>query len=453
MEITDQTIQEENLSQVVSEENQAQEAPEGNLSQDESEENNGWVLPIYLLLLLQCSNFFCWLTIPRGYFGHLINIEILFLLYYIFVNRDEVKHIATETLSGIYVLSFSLLLFVSVIPCYIYHGQSLYDSIKAIWPFTFILFYFVFYKNNIAEEKLIKLLITIALIKFVILFVQQFTYPDFWFSAYSEGDIDNYGKSYKVEVRSGIYRYLLGIMYIFYFVGFYLTSKLFNSSNKAKYIVLLGLIFLGIYFEQFRYNMVCFLLCWLWMYYMNNKRDISYFQVLTVLFLLYLLYSNFDLLFGDLKDRTEDDLSDDYIRMLCYSFYLLEYWVGPITMLFGNGYPLGSSGYGQEIQYYQEEFTFFRVDIGIIGTINIYGIVFLLILMLFIYRIYKKWRFIDLPYRAFLIWLALMIPLYMPIHYSSDTNLFMAGLLYLIDKSIDRNKSQDMNPEVYEENC
>lgn len=397
------------------------------------------VMIIYIILFLQYNYLFFLLSIPRGS-RLMVIVEVILLILYLMVNSNVVKRIYNMTLSGRYVLYFCICSFLSVISCYIYRGQPIFDSLKGILPFQILLFYFVLFKNEVSEKQLIRFFLVIALCKFAILLFQQFTYPTFWFNAYKEGDISNYGVSYRVEIRSGIYRFLLGMIYILYFAGFYLTYFYLTRNNKVKYILLFGCVVIGIYFEQFRYNMFLFLLCWLWLNYRSRKSKITLIQILGVLIPLYALYANFDILFGALVERTDTEVTDKYMRFIGAYFYLFEYWKGPLTVLFGNGYPVENSGYWKEIIYFEQNNNNFRVDIGLIGTVNIYGFLFFLIFMLYIYKLCKNWKYIDMPMKAYLLWLAGMLPLFMPIHYSVDTNFFMAGLFYLIDKSVLRNK-------------
>ena len=393
---------------------------------------------IYVILFLQCNSLFFLLSIPRGS-RLLVIIEVLLMAFYLIVNNNTVKRVCNVTLSGRYVICFCLCAILSVVPCYIYRGQPIFDSVKGILPFLILLYYFVLFKSNVSERQLVRFLVFVALCKFVILLFQQFTYPTFWFNAYKEGDISNYGVPYQVEIRSGIYRFLLGMIYILYFAGFYLTYRYLTSNRKVKYIILFGCVVIGIYFEQFRYNMFVFLLCWLWLNFRSRKSKISFMHVLLVIIPLCVLYAYFDFLFGALVERTETEVTEDYMRFYGTYFYLFEYWKGPLTVLFGNGYPVEGSRYWKETTYFEQANNNFRVDIGLVGTVNIYGFFFLFIFILYFYRLYKNWKYIDFPLKAYLLWLGGMLPLYMPIHYTTDANLFMAGLFYLIDKSILRN--------------
>ena len=241
------------------------------------------IIIIYLFLFLQCTNFFCWLVIPNGFFAIPIKLESIALLLFLLVNLVFIKKTIKTSVSGKYIVLFCLCTIISAIPCYVCHGQSLADSFKAILPFQFLLFYFVFYKYNISEKQITTILIIIALCKFSILFFQQFTYPVFWFSAYREGDINNYGAEYVIEIRSGIYRYLIGMIYILYFPGLYFTSKYLDCKKRFNYLILFLLILMGIYLEQFRFNMLCFLLCWLWLNLKGRQMKVSAVHLLIVI--------------------------------------------------------------------------------------------------------------------------------------------------------------------------
>lgn len=398
----------------------------------------GLVLFFFLFILLQCTKFFSCLLISKGTFNTIIKIESLCLILYLFLNREYIKNICKNAISGNYVLLFCLSTVISTIPCYFNHGQSFIESFKVILSFQFLLYYFIFFKFGVSEKKVLKLFILLSLIKFSISFIQQFTYPNYWFGSWEEGDFYlNSNHGYEVEKRSGIYRFQIIPLYLLYFVGTYMAFDVMIKKNMRN-LMFFGIILLGIYLEQFRFNMVCFFICWVWLNLKIYKKKISYPQIILFLFVLLLLYLNFNTLFGELVEHTKNEMTDQNIRVLSSTFYLLEYWKGPFTLFMGNGIPGGSS-YGREIEYYQETFCFYRVDAGIIGTINTFGLVMLLFIFLYVYKLFKYWKYIDLPLKTFLVWLILMSPLYFLVNYSSDVNLFLAALLYLIDRSIIRN--------------
>ena len=153
------------------------------------------------------------------------------------------------------------------------------------------------------------------------------------------------------------------------------------------------------------------------------------------------LYFGYGFLFSELSSQTADELNDDNIRVASYTFYLWEYWKGPLTVIFGNGIP-GNSVYGDEIKNIEATMHFFRTDVGIVGALSIGGICTIAVFFSYYFTVVRKnWRFLEPYQKMFLISALLNVPLIFPITQGVHYKCFWAVLLFIIDQTIRKNKN------------
>jgi hypothetical protein len=189
--------------------------------------------------------------------------------------------------------------------------------------------------------------------------------------------------------------------------------------------------------------LILFALSSLFILYISKSRNKLLIYSIVGIFTV-LISINYNSLFGELTKMTVSNVNDtDYIRILAYKFYFFDYWKGPITFIFGNGVPNPVSEYGHEIIKIQKTQMLFTYDIGIIGALNVYGLIFVSIFVSYLYTMLFKYRNYIHPYLKFyLIFTLLFCPLYFPIHYQSGEDISWAILFYLIDKSIQESKQK-----------
>lgn len=358
--------------------------------------------------------------------------QILCLLLIVFINLKVVS--IRNTYSSNYVLAFLFVPMLSIIPCSLERGQPVFDSLHAFLFYTVIFIYFYLFKYGFKAEPIIRFILFIAIIRILIIVIQQFTYPHYLFVGLGRiviGELSN-----EVEIRSGIYRYLLSDTFLTMILIFYSWQKLLENITYKRIILLcIGLI--GLYLDQSRQFIASTIGVLLISPFLANKEKNRIYSVLFVLVFIFLIYLNFSTLFSDLSEKTTE-LDNDYIRFLSVDFYLNKYWSGPFTVLFGNGLPAYDSVYANEIAN-NEINGMYRVDIGIVGGLNQYGIATILTFLLYYFSVIRKhWSKIDLYLRMFLISvffnLVFIFPLIMPPFYW----IFWGVLMFLIDKSISK---------------
>jgi hypothetical protein len=397
------------------------------------------------IFFLFATNFFNFVFWNYTFGGISIKIIILIILFYLVINNRNINTFRLRQIgvSRKYILFISLFPFVSAIPCLLFRNQSLFNSINATLPFLIILMYFIFHQKKPSEKELFNLLLFFSLFRIIIIILQQFTYPVYLFGGILEGQISVYGYEYQVENRSGFYRFWISAYYLSWLCGLYILNQ-YLKSRKIKYGVLYTILLAGIYIEQARYPLFVFVLCSFIMVLATKMKRKQKAFIYTLLFVLVgVVILNLNELFGKMIELTQNDISnEDFVRVIGYKYFTFDYWKGPFTFLFGNGIPNNSSYYN-EIQNLGYQQKLFREDVGIIGTLNIFGLIFVLVFVLYLINtVFKNWRYIDNYLKMYIIFILIFSPMYFPINYTVGDNLFWAIIFYLIDISIFKNKSK-----------
>lgn len=394
------------------------------------------------LFFLASLSFFSFQGLAGTKFLIVYKLAVLLLVVYLFFHYKQIARAGKEMPSYKYVLALFLLPFLTHISCYIENGQSIFTSINAFSLRMILCIFFLLIYKKIPSQFLINLLVICALIRTGLTLIEQFTYPNVPFAFRMDG-YDDEGVYKEVEIRSGFYRFLISDAYFLPMIcGFYSFGKIFQKYS-TKYILIFLFCCLGIYMDQTRQIMFSFLLC-LAMTPLLNRGKKNLIIAMVLCLIGGIIYSNAEVLFGELGSQTSDDINSDNIRLLSYAYY----WENKgdiIATLFGNGVSGGEfSSYGLKLKRLQDV-GLFTSDIGIVGAIYLYGLVIVsTFLLYYFYVVRKNWHYIDNYLRLMLISILINIPLLFPIYNmtSSCFECFMAFLFYLTDKSILENKKR-----------
>jgi hypothetical protein len=325
-----------------------------------------------------------------------------------------------------------LLPFMSIIPCYFEHEQSIYTSLRLLLDMQLCwLLYFVLHRFQISEKDLFKMLIFIGSAWVALEMIQQVTYPNYYF--YTRGDTDL--KS--IEIRAGIYRYMITGISFALLALFYYLQKIFDSDKqRVKNFSWVIFFLLGVYLYMTRQILVSVLatvfIAPLLTEKINIKKKILFF--LGGIFLLGSIYLFKDVLFGELIEDTGSEVNDDNIRVSSYLFYL-NYWDDWTCFIFGNGLYDEASSYGKYLSYVENDLGLWRSDVGIIGELSKYGIIYMMAYILFCFYFFRISRGIELYLKLYFIGTLFIVLMIFPFRDGSEYQLF-AIFLYLCDLSI-----------------
>lgn len=324
-----------------------------------------------------------------------------------------------------------LLPFLSTIPSYFAHEQPIYLTVSLMKFQLCWLFYFVLHRLQISEKEIFKILFLIGSIWVLLELIQQFTYPKYYF--YTRSDADEFG----IEKRVGIYRYMITGVFSAVLVLFYHLHKVFDS-NEQRMKSILGIIFflMGIYLYMTRQILASVLACVFIAPLLSGGKKITkkFLFFLGGILLLGSIYYFSNTLFGELIEDTGDQINDDNIRVKSYLFYL-NYWDDWSCFVFGNGLYHEDSFYGKYLNHVENDLGLWRSDIGIIGELSKYGVIYIIAYIVFCFYFFRKSKGIDLYLRLYFIYLLLIIPMIFPFREGSEY-LQYSIFLYLCDLSI-----------------
>lgn len=397
--------------------------------------NNKWWIILIGWIYLHALHYFDFTLYNPTIGGWIQKMICIAIIAYLIFHNINTKYAFSKT----YLSGFLWIPMLSFIPCWLEHGQTIIQSFWAYFPMFILLLYFIFHDRRIRENDIIRLLTIFAVTRTLILLIEQFTYPHYYFAFRPEIEMEN-GYLRPIEIRSGILRFYISDTYLSMFLMFYWGQRIFEKFNWRHFLLFAWGIF-GLWLDQTRQFMAvgygAFLIILLATH--NRKiNKISTYIVITIVILVVVI--NFDNLFGDLNDKTSNEMNKDNIRLLAYKYFLNEYWGGPLSVLFGNGIA-GTSQYGKEISFLSQEMKLFRSDVGIVGFLNQYGIVSVFFFIWFyISFVRKNWKYIDAYIKMFLLATLLNLPLVVFFVNNLNWYVYVAFMMYLMDMSIKKNK-------------
>lgn len=322
----------------------------------------------------------------------------------------------------------------SFLPAWLENGQSPVESFKAYLPFGLALIYFILHSAKIRPSEIARIFTVFAIIRLLIYITQQFTFPHYLFAFRTEG-FNSFGYYAGIEMRSGIYRYYIEDTYLSMFLVFYYLQRLLKSRRLTDLVFLfIGLI--GVYLDQSRQFMVSTVVAVLFVIFFASKIKYKGLILLGMAGVAAILLSFSEQIFGDLLFMTQDDLSSDNIRLLAYTTFALEFWGGTLSVIFGNG-PIGHSAYGEKVAYLNQNMNLYHADVGIVGAANLYGIVtVLMLLVFFLFFVVRNWRKLQTHLKMYYVAMVVNLPLVTIYTQNLNWFVFFAFMLYLSDRSI-----------------
>lgn len=344
--------------------------------------------------------------------------------FLILKNKLYQKHSSLQK----FIYAFLFLPFLSCIPASLLHDQDFLTSLKATaFNLTYVCFFLLFALK--AEVKdIIKSFCILGCMWTIIQAIQQFTYPTYLFASRLDTLDTN------IEIRNGIYRYAVTGVYFGVFLTFYCYEKILSQKNK---LCLLGFIvgLIGIYLTTTRQIIASVLLCLGIGLIISKKVKAVSFILLSIVGSIIYLYA--DVLFSEFIEKTQN-LDSDYIRFQTFHFFGLEYSESVLSIILGNGqYSIGST-YGKEILRYRD-FGMYLSDIGLVGLYSLYGIIYIINILLLFFFLYKKRKCLDLYLQLFFIYLFITSIMLVHFGYNVHSIICTCFTFYLAERSIYRN--------------
>lgn len=293
-----------------------------------------------------------------------------------------------------------IIIIVSLILCsfssYILYNQNFYESFKGISNYLFGLSIYLYALHfRINESFVLKLLIILSLCFLTILIIQQFSYPKYIFCGRIEREWNQ-----TLEIRMGLYRFTLHGIWLVVLTMMLVFPKLMSLKNGRFWYIVLFVLLLGSVVINLERKVLysCFATLLIGLLY---YRGFTYKKM--ILFLFIIAVSFFLLKYmEDLNERTNSELNDsNFVRFLAMKYFLFDMNSSVLYYLFGAGLP-GASSLGNKIDKLEDVYSYFLVDIGVIGYMVKVGIIGLISYLLVVYKIISKRHGLDIGLLMFL---------------------------------------------------
>lgn len=382
-----------------------------------------------LLILLIVNDFYSYRYLPAKFSQFTYPLFLCFLLF----SKKEFTN--TQLHFRWLVLALTFYPFVTCFTSQYFFNQSVVDSAITLLRNLAWTFYFVLIRLHPSKKVVIKAVFIFSTVMFLIQMIQQVTYPLAFFGVKELNSVDG-----EVSTRNGIYRFLLhGNGYFPMIVLLYYIERLRQKYTLSK-LFICALMFGAVYFSLTRQVIAsCLLTIFLsFLFERRSRGKLKAIALLCVVGLLLYIYS--DALFGDMIRKTGDELNKNNIRWEAGLYFLQQSVESKIGFFFGHGLPRSgeflylSNMWGQYLHFYTS-------DVGYIGMLYHYGIIYILLYFRMVYLILFKYRR-ELPAypKLYVVFTGLMSFLIFP--FTADSYVFVAWsiILYLCEIEINEVK-------------
>lgn len=387
-------------------------------------------IAVVFFICVACSRFWSFKGFPDRFYDLTEFAVTFFLAGSLLVNWRRISTYNKPFFS--FVVLLLILPLVAMVPAYLYHDQSFALSLTIQRFNSWWMLYFLLHIYQVDRDRLIKVMLFIGFTWIILTVVQQFTYPiAFFYTRTDEPNADFF--------RAGLFRFMIdpyqyGLFFTMYFLWRYLQER------KWQFALLFLMGVVGFYYYSTRQLMLGVVL-WSAISILMQKGKLKYFTlgIAAIATTLLLVFSN-DVL-TDLIDMTVDQLNDkDDIRLLAGNFFLNDYWPNKICLVFGNGMEHLNSTYGNEIIFLANYFGYYKGDVGIIGAMNTYGLLYALVLVGYlVHACFVPVRYEDGYLKVVIFFTLSLLIITEQFSYPSAVP-FYCCLFYLIEKSYSNRK-------------
>lgn len=347
---------------------------------------------------------------------------IIIIIYYILLRK--------EWKNKVFILDRAVNLLVitplfSLITVQFYYGQSAYARKRDGLVMAIFLLYYLFIYLRIKPATLIKSYILIGLLVLFLQVYQQFIPFEALFGKRTEEDMFFMKTTEEIEIRNGIYRFMFDAFFYVSFISLYFSWQKLREKFSVLYLGLFACFIVSIYFYLARQIIAVTLIVLLLSMIKNVKGLVIVFLVIACIAIFSSKYV--DILFGEMLAKASDELSSDsYGRIFAYGFFAAKIVSSPIVFLLGNGFL-------SEEAVWAEVYHFFTSDIGIVGAVYHYGILWLFAYIYVFYVALVKCRDYLPPYiKWFLMTIIVDSILITPMQRPSFMFVFISAL-YIIE--------------------
>lgn len=243
------------------------------------------------------------------------------------------------------------------------------------------LFYFVLHAYKIKEKDAVKL---VLIVSFVIWFLQVYQQANPYsalFGTYTDEQMSKWQTNETTGMRNGLYRFMIP-GYCFTVMAVLYSWIKFLGKRSLKNFIIFGIFISSIYLTLTRQLMAVVIIGVAITPILIGKsqplKKIVYLLITGAILLV--IYNYSDVLFGDLINLTEEQSGTDYIRFLSFDYYFDQTTKDLPSLLLGSG----SFSIAEQNGI---NFGFYPSDIGFMGEWHYYGLFWIILYVLIVYKL------------------------------------------------------------------
>ena len=229
-----------------------------------------------------------------------------------------------------YLIAVLIGLFLSMVSCYIFNGQSLFASFKASAPYLYIIFYFMLKRINPSIPEMEKALIMLTIIFCVCYVIQFLIYP----IAIFHGGEEVYKNDVRIRLAGQGFS---SLGYFFSLNKYILTKKPFH--------LMLSILYFGVIFLMGFRTMLAMIAIFTFVIIIRvngfNWRLFWYSSLSCGVFLAMLQIPVFADKFDSMLERQETAVlsNSKYIRVIQFQYFTTRHFKNIWEYIFGSGLP------------------------------------------------------------------------------------------------------------------
>ncbi len=287
--------------------------------------------------------------------------------------------------------------------------------------------YIIICDLRITERRIINSLTIIGLITLFLQIIQQFVPSFVLFGLIGDSE---FGEGY--AQRNSIFRFYIGSYFVSVICMYYywtnLILKKFRLINLALFVCFCS----SMYLYVTRQLMLASALTFLISIFFIKSRKIRIRCFWLIIIILTIILYNYDSLFGNLVDSYTSDTYTTDIRIKAISFFIEKIIDNPLGLFVGNGHTT------EELRWASKGF--YLSDIGFIGEWYLYGIIWIVVYFVTLYKyVIKHGNTIPLYIRLYFIGTFICSIMIFPYRNSIETAIWIY-VLYIAGQYVANSK-------------
>ena len=389
------------------------------------------IISIYLILVTYGLGFIGWdILVSRNLTYYSLLLGAPLFIYNVFCKKISKKDFS---LLAIYL---ALMPIVSCFSKQILLEESAFSVSAPLLLSLAFMFFFTLKYFDVQEDNIIKAILTIGTLTAIIQIYQQIFPNSIYFDAFQS----EYYHISEIEIRNNFSRYLVGSSAIQLFCLYIMWSK---AIEKFSFInaALTCLFLVSIYLYLTRLVLVATVVTIIISSFFSQGKGAKRFSFILTCCFIFGITFYWDRLFGDFVLMSQQNTYGTDIRWKCMSFFIERIISNPLGFIFGYG-----ESHYEEIWYREG---FYASDIGLIGDMYHFGISWIIIYFLFVFKIViKHKKTVPLYIRLYLIGTLISSPFAFPYHLL-DSAVVWLFIIFISDKYIIRSPKKHRQKAKY----